>query len=100
MENVKLSSDAEIDLAEIWAYLQEYIGPNAADLWVDDLTQRFQLLGDNPRVGRQRPELGNGRRSFVFGDYVVVYVIKNRAVEVLRVIHGSRELKPKAPAPK
>jgi toxin ParE1/3/4 len=95
MENVRLSIGAETDLAEIWAYLQEHIGPAAADQWIEDLTRRFTLLGENPRAGRLRHDLGRQRRSFVFGDYVVIYVTKGDAAEVLRVIHGSREIKPK-----
>ncbi|MDX2144714.1 MAG: type II toxin-antitoxin system RelE/ParE family toxin [Rhodospirillaceae bacterium] len=95
LKGVQLSPGAQADLAEIWAYLDEHIGANKADRWVDALTERFVLLDDNPRVGKLRPDLGRGRRSFVFGDYVVIYAVRDDWADILRVVHGSREIKPK-----
>jgi len=39
------------------------------------------------------PELLDGLRSFPIGKYVIFYVPRSRGIEVVRVLHGARDLK-------
>jgi toxin ParE1/3/4 len=43
-------------------------------------------------TGRARDELAPGVRSFPFGRYVVFYVPRNDGVDVVRVLHGARDI--------
>ena len=45
-----------------------------------------------PYLGRKRPELGLGLRTLVSGDYVIVYQSSAEEVQVMRVVHGRRDL--------
>ena len=64
---------AERDLEEIWSYVAEDAGPTRADRLVDAIVDRFDLLVEQPRMSRSRPEFGEGVRSFVVENYVIYY---------------------------
>ena len=52
----RLSSRAEQDLNEVWSYVAEDASPTTADWLIDDLVNRFDLLVEQPSMGRLRPE--------------------------------------------
>jgi plasmid stabilization system protein ParE len=56
----RLSPLAERDLDEIWSYVAEDATPTTADRLVDDVINRFDLLAEQPGMGRARPEFGVG----------------------------------------
>jgi toxin ParE1/3/4 len=86
-----LSDPARQDLDDIWDYIAED-NPEAADRWIDQLAERFLLLGEHPRVGRLRPELAEHLRSFPVGRYIIFYRARTDSVDIVRVLHGSRDL--------
>ena len=82
---------AETDILEIW----DYIGADsfaAADRWVDRLDEQFRVLATQQMMGRVRDELAPGVRSFPFGRYVVFYVPLDDGIDVVRVLHGARDI--------
>jgi toxin ParE1/3/4 len=58
------------------------------------LEERFQTLAHNPEMGRSRPEFGRDVRLFSFEEtYLIVYRPRRDGVEILRFVHGARDLK-------
>jgi toxin ParE1/3/4 len=51
------------------------------------------MLADNPLAGRARPELAAGIRSFPVGRQVIFYQPTPLSIDVVRVLHGSRDIK-------
>jgi len=86
----RLSALAEEDLSEIWLYVAEDASPTTADRLIDSLFDRFELLVEQPRIGRNRPEFGDGVRSFVVESYVIYYR-HDENVLIARVLHGRRD---------
>jgi toxin ParE1/3/4 len=86
----RLSALAEQDLDEIWSYVAEDAAPATADRLIDAIIDRFELLAEQPRMGRLRPEFGEGVRSFTVENYVIYYR-HERDVVVARVLHGRRD---------
>ena len=82
---------AEADILEIWDYIVDD-SLAAADRWVDRLDVQFRLLAAQPMMGRARDELAPGVRSFPFGRYVVFYVPLDDGIDVVRVLHGARDI--------
>jgi toxin ParE1/3/4 len=82
---------AEADILEIWDYIADD-SLAAADRWVDRLDEQFRLLAAQPMMGRARDELAPGVRSFPFGRYVVFYVPLDDGIDVVRVLHGARDI--------
>ena len=79
------------DLAEIWAYIAED-NPERADAFADLVATKFEVLARRPGIGRPRPELAADLRSFTVGRYVIFYLAISRGVEIVRVLHGSRDI--------
>jgi toxin ParE1/3/4 len=82
---------ARSDLSEIWDYIAAD-NEARADAFVDLIDQKFQTLASHPHLGRSRDELEEGLRSFPVGKYVVFYRVIPVGVEIVRVLHGSRDL--------
>lgn len=82
---------AQTDILEIWDYIADD-NPAAADRWVDQLDEQFQMLATQPMMGRARDELAPGVRSFPFGRYVVYYLPLDHGIDVVRVLHGARDI--------
>jgi toxin ParE1/3/4 len=86
----RLSALAERDLEEVWSYVAEDAGPTTADRLIDAVIDRFELLAEQPRMGRLRPECGAGVRSFSVENYVIYYR-QDGDVLIARVPHGRRD---------
>ena len=69
----RLSSRAEQDLDDVWLSVAEDASPTTADRLIDDLVDRFDLLAEQPRMGRLRPEFGPGVRSISVENHVIYY---------------------------
>ena len=86
----RLSSLAERDLDEIWSYVAEDANPTTADRLMDAIVDRFELLAEQPRMGRLRPEFGAGVRSFTVENHVIYYRHEGDVL-IARVLHGRRD---------
>jgi len=86
----RLSSLAEQDLDEIWSYVAEDANPTTADRLMDTIVDRFELLAEQPRMGRLRPEFGAGVRSFTVENHVIYYRHEGDVL-IARVLHGRRD---------
>ena len=86
----RLSPLAERDLEEIWSYVAEDASPATADRLIDAIVDRFELLAEQPRIGRLRPEFGADVRSFAVESHVVYYR-HDGDVLIARVLHGRRD---------
>jgi toxin ParE1/3/4 len=89
-----LAPQAAADLGDIWYYVARESGSlELADHLIDSITERFLLLAGHPYLGRRRDDdLGIGLRSFAVGEYVIVYLVADKDVLILRVVHGRRDL--------
>jgi toxin ParE1/3/4 len=91
MPIVKVAAAAEEDLKEIWAYVAEY-NTEAAGKLVREITRRFAVLRDRPQIGRKQDELLVNLRSFAVKNYLIFYQPVEDGIEILRVLHASRDI--------
>ena len=92
MTPVAISAAARIDLDDIWFHIATD-SPTNADRFLDRLVEVATCtLAVAPLSGREREELGEGLRSLPVENYLIFYRVQDGAVEVLRVIHGARDL--------
>jgi toxin ParE1/3/4 len=82
---------AQSDLVEIWDYIADD-SEARADAFLDRIDQKFRTLAQRPGLGRARDELAEGLRSFPVGRYVVFYRPLPEGIEIVRVLHGARDL--------
>ena len=88
---VRFRPAAEADLDEIWLTVA-LNDIRAADRVIDAIRDRVLPLSEFPELGPQRPELAPGMRVLVEGNYLILYRIAEGAIDIVRVVHGSREL--------
>jgi toxin ParE1/3/4 len=93
MPSVVIRPKALGDLAEIWVYIAED-SPRQADAFAAAIDREIRGLARHPLIGRARPELFTDLRSLPFRRYVIFYLPRKRGIEVVRVLHGARDLKP------
>lgn len=91
MVRVLRRPQAETDILEIWDYIAED-SMVEADRWVDRLDDKLVLWATQPMMGRSRDELAPGVRSLAFGRYVVFYEPLPDGIDVVRVLHGTRDI--------
>ncbi|MFM7426534.1 MAG: type II toxin-antitoxin system RelE/ParE family toxin [Elainella sp.] len=82
---------AELDLIDIWDYIAED-SLDRADEFLDRLEKKLAMLARNPELGRRREELLPNLRSFPIGNYVVFYQEIDSGIDLIRVLHGSRDI--------
>jgi len=86
-----VTSRCESQINEIVNYIAEDNVDAAIDFY-ERLKALFRLISQNPKMGRERPELAEGLRSFPVGKYVVFYRIWAGEVAIVRVVDGARDL--------
>ena len=91
MNRLRIADCAQEDLLDIWLYVARD-GIRSADQLLKRLEASFGRLLGHPKIGRLRPELGNEIRSVAVGNYVIFYRAAPGAVEIIRVLHGRRDL--------
>jgi len=80
------------DLDDIFDYIADY-DRDAAQRTIDRIYGAALRLQDYPRSAPQRPQLGPGIHSLLAGRFLILYRIEQDRVDVVRVIHGSRDLR-------
>jgi toxin ParE1/3/4 len=88
---VRLTPLAEADIEGIGDRIAER-NPARAVTYVRELRGRCLSIGEFPHAGPPRPQWGEGVRIAVHGKYLIVYRVRDEAVQILRVVHGARDL--------
>jgi toxin ParE1/3/4 len=86
-----LSKQAEADLDDIWLYVAQD-SLRHADHLITEIRDECELLAVSPGLGRQRDELRPSLRSFPWGEYVIFYRLSTEGIEVVRILHGHRDI--------
>ena len=91
MKPVLIRPSADADADEIFNWIARD-DPAAAERLVRRIFEAARRLANFPESGTPRPELGPEARSIVVGKYVVLYRVGPDSVDILRIVHGAREL--------
>jgi plasmid stabilization system protein ParE len=93
MGRYHLTGPAKDDIREIVRYIRER-NPSASVSVRRELQAAMRRLGDFPGMGHVRDELANeSLRVWSVYSYLIVYRPERKPIEVLRVVHGARDLR-------
>lgn len=87
----RLSELARVDLKEISCYVGAR-DSGAAERLLDEFVVKFQFLYRHPKLGIPRDDLMGGLRCSLVRPYVIFYQIAEDGLEIMRVVHGSRDI--------
>ena len=91
MADVQRTRQADIDLLEIWAHIAEN-DYEAANSTIQAIGRRCYDCADLPGIGRRHNDLAPDLRGIVEGSYIIFYRVAEEGIQVVRVVHGSRDL--------
>lgn len=91
MPSLIISPEAEQDLLDIWLYITEDSSVNA-DRFLDRLEGKALKLAEFTQIGIDRLELAPDLKSFPVDRYVLYYRANIGGIELIRVLHGSRDI--------
>jgi antitoxin ParD1/3/4/toxin ParE1/3/4 len=94
MKRFVLSQPAKRDLGEIKNYLVEKAGPTTTRRVMKDIRSALVLLGSEPGAGHVREDLTSRPVKFwPIYSYLIVYDPDTKPLQVIRVLHGMRDIK-------
>ena len=85
-----ISEEAESDLDQIFLYWANRAGLQVADRIIDNITDRFWLLGEYPDAGRASNEIAPGIRCFPAGKYLIYYRKTSSGTDIVHIFHGAQ----------
>lgn len=92
MPRIRFTNLAESDLLELWLTIAEE-NLVAADESLDTVQATTALLATQPEMGKARPELSSGLRSFpTRTPYIIFYLPEEDGLLVVRVLHHARDV--------
>jgi toxin ParE1/3/4 len=91
MTRLRISSRAKSDLDQIYDVISRD-KPAAARQWVKRAYAEFARPVKNPQIGQARCNLRQNLRCISHGSYVIFFQPNQGALEIVRVIHGSRDI--------
>ena len=86
-----ITDAAQADLDEAWNFLARR-SQKAADRLIDKFVRKARVHAEFPRIWASREVLSPGLRSFVVAPYVVFFRSTADTIEILRVLHGRRDI--------
>ncbi|MCB9833057.1 MAG: type II toxin-antitoxin system RelE/ParE family toxin [Planctomycetes bacterium] len=91
MRRLLVSKRAERDLREIWVYSFKTWGETQADRYLDLIESGLWTCRDEPERGRCRDDIRPGHRSLLISRHLAFYTVRDDAVVIQRVLHGSMD---------
>ena len=83
---------ASQDMALIADDLADRVGLDSSDRFLQGVTAKISWLTQFPSMGRRRDDLATGIRNLNYEKYLIFYRVNDEAVDILRVVQGSRNL--------
>ena len=90
MARVRLTQHAENDLLNMFLYGFQTFGLAQAETYRDNILGCFQLLADNPRLGRPADQFAPGARRHEHAQHVIFYDEQPDGILIIAIIHERR----------
>jgi toxin ParE1/3/4 len=86
MKLIEFSLDAENYILDIFLYSAKNFGQSKADFYYEKLNNCFQIIVENPRIGRLSTGSSEIRR-FEHQKHVIFYSENEQGIYIIRIIH-------------
>lgn len=92
MAEIRWTEEAVKWLRDIYEYISED-NPMSAQKVIEGIYERTQILEGFPEIGyKYRDEQDGQVRILLYSHYGIAYLIRQDAVEILGIFHGSMEM--------
>jgi toxin ParE1/3/4 len=94
MSELRFTNKAVEDLTDIWNYTLETWSERQADLYYRMLVDACRDIAANPAFGRNYDQIADDIYGLVVHKHVVFYkIISQSEVLIVRILHGSMDIK-------
>ena len=87
LKALRLTPNAQADLAAIWTYTAQTCSVAQADAYVTGIRKTLGLLLDTPEIARERHEIVPPVRIHRHRSHLIVYQIEAPFLDVIRIRH-------------
>ena len=87
MGEYRLTKDADADLLKMFIYEFEVFGLSQAEEYRDGMIRCFEILAENPRLGRKADAFSPGSRRHEHARHVIFYDEQLDGVLITGIIH-------------
>jgi plasmid stabilization system protein ParE len=93
MRRYILAPEAALDLVEIWRYLKKKASVEIAERIERAIREKIVFLANMPGAGHWRRDLTDEPvRFFAVYSYLIVYRPETKPLQVVAILHGSRDV--------
>ena len=90
--NYTVRREAKEDVSGIWLYSAERWGLDQADRYLQQLSEKFAWLAENPGSGHLRDDIIPPAYCMPCGSHLVFYDIYDSHIDIIRVLHQRADL--------
>lgn len=95
MRSFKLSRKAKKDLKDIAKFTAKTWGREQRNLYLTQIDGVFSMLAENPKIGRDCPEILTGYRKFPYESHVIFYTQDtDNEILIVRILHKNMDVSP------
>lgn len=87
-----ITARAKQDLLSIGRYTTLKWGKNQRDVYLRSIDQTIQLLRQDPKIGKHRPEIKEGYYSIPSQEHAVFYIVQKNNIIVLAFLHKAMDI--------
>jgi toxin ParE1/3/4 len=84
----KTTRQADQDIIDIYVRGIAEFGVDQAERYHEGMVSVFDLLAENPRLARERPEFNPPVRLHPYQAHMIAYIIRDDGILIIRVLHG------------
>lgn len=93
MPVIRKTAAARKDYKDIWHFVARD-SVFQADRLLHRFDEQLRVLAAESLIGRPRPDLAEGLRSWNMGHYIFFYSVIEDGIELIRLLHSSRDIQP------
>lgn len=87
-----LSLKTQEDIDEIYLFTKTKFGQHQTIKYLSGLKSYFELLVENPDIGKDRSEIKKGLFSFPYESHIIFYRVFKNHIRIIRVLYGGRDI--------
>jgi len=92
MPAYRLTKKALDDLRSIARYTEKTWGREQRNKYLSNMNSSFQMLANEPQLGRTCDEIKQGYRKHHLGRHLIFYRLIASRVEIIRILHDSMDV--------
>jgi len=88
-----LAPEAALDLVQIWRYIKRESNIEIANRVESVIRERFVFLAKSPNAGHWRKDITEDEvKFFPVYSYLIVYRPETKPLQIVAILHGSRDV--------